>query len=254
MPVHTTPDQPLYTLPVFQQAAGDAWRPGGLTLTARYVDACGFAAGARVVDMGCGTGATVRLLQEKGLRAVGLDSKFSPSIAESLPQNTCLPAHYVQADAAQAPFRAGSLDGLVCECVLSLLPEQDSVISLFHKLLRTDGVLLLADIFVRDNGQSAACTASAAASLPSPTSCMHGAVSCAVQEARLRHAGFHITQFADHSQALKDLAARLVWYGTAPQALRQWMGASTVCSRACSCAVPRFGYGVWIAMKETKNI
>lgn len=238
MLAHALHSQPLYTEPVFQQAAGDTWRPGGLALTVRSVDACGFAAGARVVDMGCGTGATVRLLQEKGLRAVGLDRELSPRLAENLAENTCLPAHYVQADAAQAPFRAGSLDGLVCECVLSLLPEPDAVLSLFHKLLRTDGVLLLADIFIRDSTQSAACTA--------PTSCIHGAVPCDVQQARLGHAGFHITRFEDHSQALKELAARLVWYGTAPQALRQWMGASTT----CSCVAPRFGYGVWIAIKE----
>ena len=45
----------------FQRAAGETWRPGGLALTRRALElgarCCGFAPGARLLDMGCGAGA-----------------------------------------------------------------------------------------------------------------------------------------------------------------------------------------------------
>ena len=50
-------------------------RPGGLDLTLKAAEFCGFKPGERVLDAGCGFGATVRFLaREKGVKAVGLDA------------------------------------------------------------------------------------------------------------------------------------------------------------------------------------
>jgi len=48
-------------------------RPGGLELTARAVDFAGLGAGAAVLDLGCGSGDSVRYLRTLGIDAIGID-------------------------------------------------------------------------------------------------------------------------------------------------------------------------------------
>ena len=44
---------------LLEEVTGGLVRPGGLALTDRAMGHCGFGAGARVADVGCGAGATV---------------------------------------------------------------------------------------------------------------------------------------------------------------------------------------------------
>jgi len=74
--VMTGTDSPsLYESPALQAVTGPALRPGGLELTRRSLALCDLPAGARVVDIGCGTGVTVHYLRRHcRLRAFGLDA------------------------------------------------------------------------------------------------------------------------------------------------------------------------------------
>ena len=67
----------LWERPDFRRAAGDAWRPGGVALTGRALDKCAASGwlppGGLVLDLGCGAGATLRMLAGRGYRALGLD-------------------------------------------------------------------------------------------------------------------------------------------------------------------------------------
>ena len=54
-------------------SAGEPLRPGGLALTRELIDRAGFRAGDRVADVGCGLGASTRLLRERGVAAIGVD-------------------------------------------------------------------------------------------------------------------------------------------------------------------------------------
>ncbi len=216
----SAPTPPLYASELFQRIAGDAWRPGGEELTRRGLTLCGFAPGARVLDIGCGAGASLALLRSLGLRGTGLDRECH--LREALP--------LVLGDAQAPPFADGTFDGLLCECVLSLLTEPEETLRRFAAMLRPGGRLLLTDLFAHGAAPAAA------------GGCMGGARSPAAMDALLRAAGFDILAFEDHSPALKELAAKLLWYGDAD--LRALLRGE----RGCSCSSQRrCGYGLWVA-------
>ena len=214
---------PLYGTATFRSTAGDCWRPGGLELTRHGLELCAFAPSSRLLDIGCGAGATLGLLLEFGFNAVGLDKERQCD--EGLP--------FVRGDAAEPPFPSESFDGLLCECVLSLLPDKGAVLRNFARLLRPGGRFLLSDLYLRDGIGST----SALNPVSATPSCSEGAVPRWELEEALKGAGFRILAFEEHGTALKTFAAKLIWYSDGlPESLR-----------TCACSGRRLGYGLWLA-------
>lgn len=210
-------------------------RPGGLTLTERAVKKCGFSRNAEILDIGCGCGTTLRYLTDcLGRRVYGLD------IATQM-LSECRDMSVLRADAAVLPFRDTCLDGIFCECVLSLLPRSMDALREFRRILRTGGHLVLGDLYRRNSLSENMWTGTSA-------TCMSGAKSCAEMMIQLDKSGFDIVSWEDHSWHLKVFAARMVWaLGSRDlwmQRLVPGMGAAErqqLVQHAC------FGYGVWIA-------
>ncbi len=234
---HTVP--PLYASALFQRIAGGTWRPGGTELTRHGLDLCAFAPGAEILDVGCGQGASLAVLRERGLNGIGLDRECA--LAEPFP--------FVQADAQDPPFPDGSFDGILCECVLSLLPNTAQALCRFAALLRPEGRLLLSDLYVRSAPDRFA-------GQDHGSSCLAGARPKQELEKLLIESGFTLLHFEDHTARLKELAARLIWYGD--DELRRRMddgdtpgatfpGTAGTCSCMARPGGTRFGYGLWIA-------
>lgn len=230
----STEASPLYASALFQRIAGGTWRPGGTALTRHALELCGFAPGAEILDIGCGQGASLALLHELGLNGTGLD-------------RTCSldgPFPFVQADAQDPPFPDASFDGILCECVLSLLPDAARALRRFASVLRPGGRLLLSDLYVRSAPEPYAGT-------PPGTSCLAGARPRQELELLLAENGFSLLVFEDHSTSLKELAAKLLWYGD--ESLRTSLHETHGIPGAarCSCGIHpdgiRYGYGLWIA-------
>lgn len=222
-------EAPLYAQPGFRQVAGAAWRPGGLFVTRRGLALCAFPTGARLLDIGCGAGATLRLLRALGHRAVGCDRQ-PDAAAAGLPLLCCT--------ALALPLRSGVLDGLLCECVLSLLPDSATALREMARVLRPAGRLLLSDLFLAEDTPSP---------LPDPASpsCLRGARPLPDLLRLFRQAGLRLLHNEDHSADLHALAARLLWNGGTRTDLSALAGAS------CSCAPRRYGYGLWILEKDS---
>jgi SAM-dependent methyltransferase len=202
---------------VLGKRAEECRRPGGLELTRHALALCAFPEGARIVDIGCGMGASVRMLRTQGYACVGLDRTVQ---AGDFPQ--------IRGRAEALPLARESLHGILCECVLSLLREPERVLKGFWDMCRFGGRLLLTDIYIKASGRAAPAVLFSRPEL----------------EAALRGAGWQVAHFEDCSRALKEFAAHLLWHAEGESL--PWP--QSVCGgkipwRAC-------GYGVWIARKE----
>ena len=105
----------------------------------RAVAALDLAPGARVLDVGCGTGDLCRELARAGHRAVGVDRSAGMLDAARTDQPL------VRADAEQLPFSDASLDGVVSGFVLRNVVELDTLFEACLRVLRAGGRFVALD-------------------------------------------------------------------------------------------------------------
>jgi 2-polyprenyl-3-methyl-5-hydroxy-6-metoxy-1,4-benzoquinol methylase len=101
-------------LGALEKITGPTLRPGGLDLTKRALNFCAFPKGAKIIDAGCGPGATLKLLSDMGFEALGVDK--SPKFIKEAQKNGTVLEGYLES----LPLNDSSVDGLLCDCVLNL--------------------------------------------------------------------------------------------------------------------------------------
>jgi ubiquinone/menaquinone biosynthesis C-methylase UbiE len=89
--------------------------------------------GARVLDVACGTGYYMELLQ--GGRVYGVD--YSPEMLRVAKGKR--DAHLVLADARHLPFKSASMDMVVCMGLLEYLKDKDAVLLEVRRVMKKDG-------------------------------------------------------------------------------------------------------------------
>lgn len=212
---------------------GAPLRPGGCELTLRALNLADFASGERVLDLGCGVGVATRLLQRHGCTAIGLDLALKRL---SLARRDEPALAMVAGDAAQLPFAAESLGGILAECSLSLTGFSPTVLAECHRVLRRGGRLAVTDLYTRaDNGQR-----------PALPGCLGGMAARAGILAALTEAGFIIQCWEDHSDRLKSFVAQLIFTGGGAEAL--WSGDGP--DYAVALRASRPGYFLLVARKN----
>jgi SAM-dependent methyltransferase len=184
---------------------GPTIRPGELTLTRQAANYCHLGKGDRVLDVGCGTGATAAFLSyHYGTTVTGLDFS-SVLLAEARQQHPAL--NLMRGDGMALPVQTAHVNAIYCECVCSLLPDPNLAMKEFHRVLKVGGHLIISDLYWRMNDETPL-------SLPDGVGgCLKGAVNRQTMERRIETAGFEIVLWEDHSKMLKSLAAQLVWAG-----------------------------------------
>jgi len=192
----------VYEQESVRTAVGDAIRPGGLALTQAALTACALPAGARILDVGCGVGATVVYCRQQGFAAVGLDASGlllhkTRERAPSLP--------LIGALGQQQPFADATMDALFAECSLSLLGAVEAAVAEFRRVLRPGGLLVVSDLYARrPEGISLLRQLPMACCLSCARSPQELAETLAAQ-------GFDLFLWEDHSEALKTFTARLIF-------------------------------------------
>jgi len=192
----------VYEQQAIRQVVGDVIRPGGLALTRHALSLAAFPKGAPLLDVGCGVGATVALCREEfALRAVGLDLSMVLLREGRLhvPERPLL-----QAMAQHLPFATGTFAAVMAECSLSLTTDWARALLELRRVLQPGGLAIISDIF-----------AAAGAVAPPPGStlrcCLSGARSRLEIEGLLAAQGLTLLFWEDHTPALRQFAARLVW-------------------------------------------
>ncbi|RPH30041.1 MAG: class I SAM-dependent methyltransferase [Bacteroidales bacterium] len=116
-------------------------RPGGFIITDTAFCFCSFPNNAKILDLGCGSGATVDYLQQKySFEAYGLDKKLELSV---------LQVNLIKAPAESIPFPATSMDGVLMECSFSMMDNQKTVLKECNRVLNANGRLIISDMYAR---------------------------------------------------------------------------------------------------------
>ena len=197
----TTCDRPAYETGRLAQGDARLFRPGGLELTARAIALANLRAGARLIDLGCGAGDTVRYLRSQGFRAIGIDCAPDPAIAGMYGRG----AHErIVGHAEDLPFADGAVHGILAECSLSLFEDRDQALAECARVLADGGRLMISDLYARRPEAIAEVRALRG-------SCAETMLVREELEASLSNAGFTVDVWEDHSRALRECAARYLF-------------------------------------------
>ncbi len=99
-------------------------------------------AGARVADLGCGSGVFTDLLRQAGYNAVGVDisSKLIAVGREKFPG-----LELIEGDIEKLPFADGSVDGVLLSGVVHHFPDPSVCAREVHRILRKGGKFMAFD-------------------------------------------------------------------------------------------------------------
>lgn len=192
----------LYENDVLSLASGDTLRPGGFFLTDLGVKSCGFLPGAEVLDVGCGSGATVeRLVSLYQLQAIGLDTSKG-LLERGRTKNPGL--NLIQGQGEDLPFPDHQMDGVFAECTLSVMEDLDQVIKEIFRVLKPGGCLVINDVYARNPDGLKGLQAL------NLDSCIRRALPKALFMDKLVGHGFNIVNWADHTNLLTQLTVNLI--------------------------------------------
>lgn len=177
--------------------------PGGLSMTGHLLELSGMLQWKkpeapapdrpiRILDMGAGDGHTIGLLKSIGFDAQGID--LAPPSGNVLPssKNDPLPGKTMPGDILRGnflccPFPDQTFDAVISECAFYLSGDVGSAVKEAARVLKDDGLLLLADVSFLD---------------------------IKAHTQILRSAGFSVRELEDCTKAWKEYYISCIWDGT----------------------------------------
>ena len=142
----------LYQSDLAKMLFGDTLHPGGLGLTNQMTRLMGIQPGELVLDLASGQGASsLAVSRVYRCRVVGVEfgaQAAAGARSRSMSQQGGALASFVQGDAEGLPVRAGSFDGAICECSVSLFIDKAAAVAEVARALRPGGRFGLSDVTV----------------------------------------------------------------------------------------------------------
>lgn len=233
--------KPLYLSSPVRKGLGSCLRPGGAALTERILDLLKPEPACTVLDAGCGTGASMVMLKERGITKVfGLD----------LDSDLLRQAHHqkqvvARGDLACLPVADKIFDMILCECVWNLT-DKEKVLGEFMRILKPGGILAMTDIYSR------ATNTSHAGSWP-VRCCFSAATDLDTVARQVSSAGFTIAIMEDQTGLLKKTAAEFIFvHGSLKDFWRAVTGSAELAEKACEAsATSRPGLFLLVAKRNT---
>ncbi|WP_319567112.1 DVU_1556 family methyltransferase [Cohaesibacter marisflavi] len=175
---------------------GEPISPGGLRMTGELLDRAGFAIADHVVDVGCGQGRSLGVMIRRGLNVVGVDTDAAPlAMARNLFPNVDL----FCCSGAAMPIDNEAMDGVLSECVLTVMPDHRAALAEWFRVLRAGGKLALCDVYARNPDMSG-----------SDERAIRLLSADRVRKA-IGTAGFQLLYFEDRSECLRNFVARFIF-------------------------------------------
>jgi len=234
--------QPMYENGYLCQATGGPLRPGGLDLTKRILEMSELSAGDIVLDVGCGTGYTVRhLIDDHSVYAIGVD-RSELLLQTGVTNDPRLPL--VCAWGRSLPVMSGQVDAILSECSLSAMSDMDNVLAEFWRVLRPGGRLVLSDIYVR-NPQG----------IPDlralPFYCgLRAVIGLDELLSHLQNHRFDVLTWEDHSEMLKYLTGQIILaHGSMSEFWSRTEPAADLMDIQIAISKAKLGYYLLIAQK-----
>lgn len=195
MDLATTSDVKAACCAVWQHPAarlllGDHLHPGGPDLTRRAIDAIEAPPEGQVVDVGCGPGASLRLVQQRGLRPFGID------LSQDAARQASESAPVLVGDGERLPFSDSSVDGALLECVLSLFVDKERALKDLKRVLKPGARAVVSDVVVERPLPSDLQGAAAW------SCCLGGAASRQSYFDMMSDSGLRVLEAEDHADAL----------------------------------------------------
>lgn len=179
-----------------RQLLGDSYHPGGLALTMRVAERLALQPGETLLDVACGTGASLRaILARWPLCGIGVDASARRARDEALEIRV--------GDAHAIPCASGSADAVLCECALSTFVDQPGALNEMRRVLRPLGRVALTDMILEGE------VPEALREWVHTGTCLERALSHASYVNALAQAGFVVVETWDASDALRELLARI---------------------------------------------
>ncbi|MCI0346641.1 MAG: class I SAM-dependent methyltransferase [Chloroflexi bacterium] len=191
----------LYGHPVVELIAGGSFHPGGLGSTRRLLDAAKLPVGTRILDGGCGLGASARLAALEFELAVDACDVSGAALrrARALADAAGAAVEFVEASILELPFEDARFGGVLAECVLSTTAKEAALAEL-QRVTAPGGALLVTDVTVSD--------AVIAPGLLAEVLCLSGAWRPGELEDVIAAAGFEIVRAWDESPGIAALLDR----------------------------------------------
>jgi ubiquinone/menaquinone biosynthesis C-methylase UbiE len=186
---------------------GETLRPGGFTLTDKAVKFCKLSSKDSIMDLGCGTGATLNYLCEKyNISAVGLDpSQKLINKGKKIYKNL----KFICGKGEKIPFHNAEFNGVFAECTLSLMENLNNVIGDVFRILKPGGWFIITDVYARKTEFIHELHEI------SVNSCMRGIHNLDELKNTVKNIGFHVELLEDCSDMLKELMVKTIFtYGS----------------------------------------
>ena len=232
--------KPLYLSTAVRRGLGPCLRPGGPALTQRILQLLQPCPESLILDAGCGTGATMALMHQRGMQQVfGID--IEAELAQAAHQQN-LPV--ALADLTNLPLGDGCLDLILAECVWNLTNREETAAEC-ARVIKPGGHIALSDIYSRSGKE---------ASWPLPC-CFSQAQGLEAVMEIWSAAGFVITTLEDHTPLLTHTAAEFVFsHGSLKDFWLAVTGDGQLASAACSAtAACRPGLFLLVAKRKEKR-
>lgn len=197
----------IYSHPLATWLIGESFHPGGLALTDDLASLTALGPGKRLLDAGCGRGAsTIHLATTTGCEAVGLTLESDGvERGQQLAEATGVGdrVQFVQDDILRMDTLAGDFDVVLIECVLSTLERKPESLRQLYRITKPGGYIALTDVTV-------------ATELPPELQGSIGAALC-MADARdldeymslVEEAGFRVKEYRSAKEAVHELIKKI---------------------------------------------